>query len=896
VFICLSETWLCDSFYDSELGLSNYIIFRCDRNSLTSNFCRGGGVLIAIRTDIVCTALPSIVNNIEHLFVKFCISNTTFVICSVYFPPNSPISIYESFLSAVQSILLLHPNCTFIFCGDFNLSDITWSNDEYGLTYFSNSGPRVQCIPETFAFNNFFQINGVPNSFGTFLDLVFSNDIRISVEKADVVTVPCDPYHPALDILISLEEVVPILNTSHKYFDFRRGSYSKICSFLESFNWLETITILDIDSATSTLYDALYFSILNFVPEINYVPSKFPRWFSKDLKSIVFDKKRAHAKYKVSRSPQDYEVFSNLRARYKSESKKCYNSFLTHTETMLNLNPRSFWDFVRKNKCNNGIPNTVHFDGLQCSGNASVSNLFSSYFNTVYVSQPLNNHPIIPSSQYALPSNCSFSMEDVETGLEKLKNVKSVGPDGISGTFLYNIKSSLCFPLWLIFRRSMDAGVFPSMFKMSSVTPIFKSGDKSNVKNYRPISILSHIAKLFELLVLRYIQPPVNSILIDEQYGFRPGRCATMNLIVFNNFVLDAFENHNQVDVIYTDFAKAFDRVDHGVLLEILYKYGFGEPLLSWFKSYLSGRVQWVKVLGCKSVISNVPSGVPQGGHLSPLLFSLFINDIKKVVPNCQFLMFADDLKLFRKIVTIDDCLALQNELNIVVSWFSSIGLQLNIEKCQSMTFTKSRSNILHTYMINGFNIAKISCKKDLGVIFNVDLDYQPHINNICCRAFKTLGFVIRTSKEFKLSTSLKTIYCSIVRSLLEYASVLWDPYTSKDSSRLERVQRRFLSSAAYLLKIQHPQHDYLPVMRELCLDTLADRRVNANLTFLKKLVDGFTDAPTLLSQLNFKVPSCSTRLKVPFILPFRSTNYGRNHPLDRMMRLANENATFLIC
>jgi hypothetical protein len=125
VFICLSETWLCDSFYDSELGLSNYIIFRCDRNSLTSNFCRGGGVLIAIRTDIVCTALPSIVNNIEHLFVKFCISNTTFVICSVYFPPNSPISIYESFLSAVQSILLLHPNCTFIFCGDFNLSDIS---------------------------------------------------------------------------------------------------------------------------------------------------------------------------------------------------------------------------------------------------------------------------------------------------------------------------------------------------------------------------------------------------------------------------------------------------------------------------------------------------------------------------------------------------------------------------------------------------------------------------------------------------------------------------------------------------------------------------------------------------------------------------------------------------
>jgi len=108
--------------------------------------------------------------------------------------------------------------------------------------------------------------------------------------------------------------------------------------------------------------------------------------------------------------------------------------------------------------------------------------------------------------------------------LSALKNVKSTGPDGLSGTFLFNIKSALCYPLWLLSRRSMDLGVFPKMLKMSSVTPIFKSGDKSDVKNYRPISILSHIAKLFELLVLRNIQPSVNNILIDEQYDFRPGR------------------------------------------------------------------------------------------------------------------------------------------------------------------------------------------------------------------------------------------------------------------------------------------------------------------------------------------------------------------------------------
>jgi hypothetical protein len=134
-------------------------------------------------------------------------------------------------------------------------------------------------------------------------------------------------------------------------------------------------------------------------------------------------------------------------------------------------------------------------------------------------------------------------VDDVENGLAALKNVNSIGLDGLSGTFLYNIRSVLCFPLWLLFRRSMDDGIFPSMLKISSVTPVFKSGDKSDVVNYRSVSILSHIAKLFDHLILKSIQPSVDSILIDEQYGFRPGRSTVSNLIVFNNFVLEAFEN-----------------------------------------------------------------------------------------------------------------------------------------------------------------------------------------------------------------------------------------------------------------------------------------------------------------------------------------------------------------
>jgi len=303
IIICLTETWLSDGFFDNELGLSN-AVFRCDRNSDTSNCYRGGGALIAFRNDVVCELLPTTVYNVEHLFVRFHVHNVTFVVCSVYIPLNSPVLVYESFMSAVQATISLNTGCVFIICGDFNLPDTSWSNDDYGLIYCSSSGPRVQCVPKIFAFNNFFQLNGVSNHFGGILDLVFSNNCSILVENSEVVSVPCDPYHPALVINLPFAQDHPLLDNSHKYFNFRRACYPDICSFLLSFNWLETIVSLDVDQATNALYDALHFCVLNFVPEVSYSPSKFPLWFSHDLKSIVISKKRGMPSIKFPVVPE----------------------------------------------------------------------------------------------------------------------------------------------------------------------------------------------------------------------------------------------------------------------------------------------------------------------------------------------------------------------------------------------------------------------------------------------------------------------------------------------------------------------------------------------------------------------------------------------------------------
>jgi len=162
-----------------------------------------------------------------------------------------------------------------------------------------------------------------------------------------------------------------------------------------------------------------------------------------------------------------------------------------------------------------------------------------------------------------------------------LEGIWSIRQDGLSGHFLFELRSIIAYPLWLLFRRSPDEGIFPSMFKLSSVTPIPKSGIPSTGSNYRPISIQSHVSKIFKSLVLNAIQPTVNYILTKEQHGFRPKRSTTTCNLMFNNYVYDSFQSQAQVDVVYIDFQKAFNSVNHMVLMHILKESSFGDPFLS---------------------------------------------------------------------------------------------------------------------------------------------------------------------------------------------------------------------------------------------------------------------------------------------------------------------------
>ena len=366
------------------------------------------------------------------------------------------------------------------------------------------------------------------------------------------------------------------------------------------------------------------------------------------------------------------------------------------------------------------------------------------------------------------------------------------------------------------------------------------------------------------------------------------------DLLVFNNYVFDSFQQRTQVDVIYIDFQKAFDSVNHNVLIHILKESGFGEPLLSWLRSFVSNRYQWVKIFDVKSDLFLASSGVPQGSHLSPILFSLFINNLHRVLHHCQFLCFADDIKLYLRVTTPNDCTKLQSDLDRFSNWFKSLGLTLNFDKCKIMTFTRSRSPIMSPYFISNVAITRtMDYVMDLGFKLSCNFDPTAHIEYVCCKALKTLGLVIRLIKDFRLESSLKTLFCALVRPILEYGSVIWDPYTADNARQIERVQRRFLRYASHILKIPCAPHNYTPVAIHLGMASLAERRRVTGIKFLASLLNNNIDSPVLLSQISIKVPSRPSRSKALFYVPHATTNYMANEPLRRLMSAANAEPSF---
>lgn len=301
----------------------------------------------------------------------------------------------------------------------------------------------------------------------------------------------------------------------------------------------------------------------------------------------------------------------------------------------------------------------------------------------------------------------------VQSTLESMDLNKGAGPDSIPPLFLRNSADLIAEPLCSIFSKSIAEAIFPEQWKTCHIVPIHKAGSRSQVKNYRGVSIMPTLAKVFEKIVNYQLRLAVTPLLSKSQHGFLSTRNIETNLMELTIHANEAFERDGQLDIFYADIQKAFDSVNQSLLIRKMAKFPISNETLRWFIAYFADRKQAVRVNSSFSEPFNVPSSVGQGSILGPLLFLMFFNDSDDDLILAIALNFADDKKLLRFIRSIADTQFLQQAINNFMNWCTANSLQINIAKCKVITISHKKKPIIADYFINGIKVDRVTEIRD---------------------------------------------------------------------------------------------------------------------------------------------------------------------------------------
>ena len=423
----------------------------------------------------------------------------------------------------------------------------------------------------------------------------------------------------------------------------------------------------------------------------------------------------------------------------------------------------------------------------------------------------------------------------------------SCGENDIPAIVLKNCKEELSHPIHLLWEESLKSCFISPCFKKQLITPVHKKDSKARAANYRPVSLTSHVMKIFERIIRKKLVKHLeeNQLLCKCQHGFRKGRsCLTQLLKHIDEIHLNLLQGED-TDVIYLDFEKAFDKVDHQILLQKLKDYGIRGRLYNWIEEYLRARQQVVVVDGKHSYPADVKSGVPQGTVLGPVLFLIYINDIEKCIKESTVSSFADDTRIKKNINKSTDVEILQNNINNVVNWSKSNNMALHEKKFEYLCHSATKHSLVEelpfssTYFTyntpSGIQITPKSMVRDLGINITPDLNWTPHINIISDSAKKMMSWCLSVFKDRSKDTML-TLFKSMIRSRTEYCCPLWNPHKISDIQTLESIQRTFTSKIT-----GYSDFDYWTRLKMLRIYSLQRRRERYLLMHMFKILNDFT-------------------------------------------------------
>lgn len=884
----LTETWLSADISDTEVFHESYTVLRKDRDRAAGR-STGGGVLVAASDNIcICPCdvaqLSTLCTLIDLVICKYNVMHLSIYLVNVYIPPYISYDDYESFIDALALRLI---DKKLVICGDFNCPMFNSAN---------NSNDRKYLLLKNFMNTlGLSQFNNAVNSSNRLLDLVFSNlSCPVFVTRSDISLVSEDIYHPTLNIQLELDiprlpDPINFPSNSNLRYNFRKANFPALYGELSYVDWSFIESCTNVNLAISFFYTTMFSIIDKHVPKYTTRSCKFPVWYTPQVVQLLKLKEFYHKKWKTTQLQIYKDEFSRVRTLAKVEANKAYDLYRTRIEHTISSDPKAFWKFISQKAGRSRIPGCMKLDDKELTDAHEIVETFARNFAEVYrppaLITTLNLSP--NANHFQLHS---FTCDEVRSAIERIKGDFTSGHDGLPNFLIRDCALILCSPLCLIFNIALRTSTFPDAWKISRINPIFKKGSRSDIQNYRPVAILSSCSKIFEHLLQRRLYDCIRCYISPQQHGFMRGRSTISNLAEVTQYISSCIDSHEQVDVLYTDFAKAFDTIDHGILLSKLAWLGFSTGITDLIASYLDNRSCYVCYNGYDSTIFTACSGVPQGSNLGPLLFNVYINDLLHRL-ECKVLAYADDLKIFRKITSVEDCEFLQRDLYIINDWCNENRIKISIDKCAVVTYTTLNNPLFYRYNLDNITIPRLTEIRDLGVLFDQRLQFSRHIATICSSAMQSLNFIIRSCRGFTNTNAMKMLYYAFVRSKLEYASLIWYPLYTYQTLQLERVQKRFLKYMTFKICGTYPPRgtDYNHLLTEHNFVSLSSRRESSSANYMIKLINNQVDAPELLSLVNIIIPRYSTRSTETFSIPKARTNVMSKSPIVHMSRNANK-------
>ena len=747
-----------------------------------------------------------------------------------------------------------------ILVGDFNLSSTTWPDGQ-------STNATEKLFLDTFSDLGLEQtIDSPTHQQGRILDLVLTNKpsqiIKLAVLDQHSV---CHSDH--YGIKFSLKLKVKAIVIKRKVLNYKKADWQNLNKDLNSIDWDRWLNRCEPDIAWKRFKNILMQLIDKHIPSITVKCSKHPPWYDKETFVLAKKKGRLRQNYKSNKTQENYSKYAKCRKQLEDLIKMKMRANFEDDEDLA-LISKKFYGHLKSTSGNSSIPETVNYGSRFRSKPQDKAELFNNCFADQFSDESKYDIDIDFSND--IHNNIDFDFREIRKMLKNINVNKACGPDGISGKILKNCCGSLAYPLSLIYRLSYNSGIVPQEWKMANVVPVYKKGSKSSVENYRPISLTCLVMKIFEKIIRDDLMSKCSQILNKNQHGFLPGKSCTTQMIGYTESIAAALNESIRTDVIYFDFAKAFDSVNHDIILQKLKNlFNIDGTLLKFLVNYLKDRKQCVIIGGHTSDFVNVTSGVPQGSILGPLLFVIFINDMINCVSNdTHILLYADDTKIWRQIRSIDDHYSLQCDINALNFWATANKMKFHVGKCKVLPIFPSGKelqlrdlfnkiyplNNIFYYSLDGNKLEYVESEKDLGVHVTSNLSWGQQSDYIYSKASSRLGLLKRALHFVKCPKQKRVFYLAVVRSLFEHCIQIWRPTSDTGILKLERIQKRAVKWV--LSEVEHSYNDveYLARLKNLEL-----------LPFKYKFI--FSDL-LLFHEIFYKntcieLPGCYTRFSV---------------------------------